>query len=819
MNDIIKILVIEREPVVSRQLKKSLNREQHIVFGVSSVMGAVERLKSIFFDIVVVDVYQDWNDQEDFFLLRSITWMAPKTKIILVAPEDKQNPARNVEGLKIFDFIHKHKKFKNLIASINHLKRCLLMPASFFFLFSLCILSFPVHLVAAPSTLPPIDSGAATSSTSTSGSSALTSGSASTSGSDASASAAVLPGAVPSGTPAFDALPSTVTSVIFKKAMSDLQANNLKAARKGFEELIFNHPEAPEVVDSYIYLGKVYENLNLPYEATAVYHQFTQEYPDHQSAPEILMRQGEIAFQLGEIKKAKGIFKHILFQYPNTSLAPSAAFRLGDSLYELEDTTTARLYYDEGMEHSPQFLDDHPQTAFNIGGLALQDKRFDRALNIFLALEKNYPQLELTSKAVTFCGDIYAEQEKIPEAVLAYQRVIDNYPHSIGAQVSQIRMADLGVEHPDVVIENPASPLDAFRNPIQAYQELLKKKTTDLVLAHLAEYKLGLAFQKKGDHGAAVAAFRSLLAKGPEERIYQNGLYALKQELTNELDQYFRKEEYMAVIKSYEANRDLLDPFWHEEKTPLPYFNVARSYQTMSFYPPAMRLYQEALGFGAQDTLHSQIHFHLGQIFFKTGEYQKALDTLKEVAQKSKTPGLAFAALSLMADAYREAKDYTKALDYYQASLAMQPLQQGQEREQLFKAGRCYEKIGKIPEAIQSFAKAADRAQKEKEKEKDKDSRYLAEIYLHLADCQYKIGEYSEALKSYQHVQNSSPLKEDLDWVLFQIGNCSLKTSEPKAALDAFQELKASNQDSIWPIVAGLKESEARIQGAEVTEQ
>ncbi len=164
----------------------------------------------------------------------------------------------------------------------------------------------------------------------------------------------------------------------------------------------------------------------------------------------------------------------------------------------------------------------------------------------------------------------------------------------------------------------------------------------------------------------------------------------------------------------------------------------------------------------------------------------------------SNSPSLAFAALSLMGDVYWEKKDYIRSSLHYLASLAIQPLQQGQSIKQLLRVGQCYEKLGKTPEAIRSFSKAEDLAQKEKATS----GQSLAEICLHLADCQYKIQEYTAALKTYQRVQSLSPKPEDRDWVLFQIGNCSLKKAEPKVAQDAFKKLKENNQDTIWPVVS-----------------
>ncbi|MEW6379326.1 MAG: tetratricopeptide repeat protein [bacterium] len=647
-------------------------------------------------------------------------------------------------------------------------------PLACIFLFLFCPASLlPLHLDAAPSTPVAAQSGA-------------------------------KEGASPP-----DASSSQRASRIFEEAVIARGNNNLKAARQGFEKLVFTYADTQQALDSYLYLGEIYEKQNLLYEASAVYHQLVERYPDHQSVPEALFRQGEISYRLGEMKKAQKIFKQILFQYSTTSFAPKAAFRLGDCLVESENMTSAGIYYHEGMEKLPQYIEDHPKTAFNIGSIYLQEKRLDQALAVFLSLEKNHPKFEALDKAVTFCGDIYSEQGKIAEAILAYQRVIDNYPDSIGAQVSQIRMADLGIEHPKMVIKGSTSPLSAFRNPVAAYRELMKRKTTDPVLAHLAEYKLGLALQKKGEHGEAMAVFRSLLAKSPKENIYQDSLYALKEEMVNYLSQRFQQKDYLEVIKFYEKNKDVVDSFLHQEKAPLPYFRIAQSYQNLKFYPPAIHLYRETQAIlpPGVNPLSGQINFQLGLIFFQTADYQKAMQALQEIVSQPDSSGLAFFALSLMGDISWEKKDYQAALGHYQASLNVRPPHKG--IRQLFRVGQCFEKLGKTSEAIESFAKAIDLANQEK------NLQYLPEISVHLADCQFKAHKYAEALASYQKAESLALKPEDRDWVLYQIGSCSLKEAKSETARDVFGKIKAAHQDPIWPVVVDFKEEESGVRRQE----
>jgi DNA-binding response OmpR family regulator len=120
MSDIYKILVAEQKPSISKHLKQKLNRKRTIVFTVHSMSEAIDHLKFINFDILVVDVQSDWDDQNDFQILRSIRWMLPQIRIILLISKKKVKEIDNLEGLEISDLISKPWKNKDLVTSITN---------------------------------------------------------------------------------------------------------------------------------------------------------------------------------------------------------------------------------------------------------------------------------------------------------------------------------------------------------------------------------------------------------------------------------------------------------------------------------------------------------------------------------------------------------------------------------------------------------------------------------------------------------------------------------------------------------------------------
>ena len=119
-SDITKILVIEPKSIISERLKQNLNKNKTIVFMVKNISEAVEQLKFVYFDILVADIQPDWNNQRDYQILRSIRWMSPQIKIILLISQDKAKQTNYFEGLEISDLIPKPWKNSDLFSSINH---------------------------------------------------------------------------------------------------------------------------------------------------------------------------------------------------------------------------------------------------------------------------------------------------------------------------------------------------------------------------------------------------------------------------------------------------------------------------------------------------------------------------------------------------------------------------------------------------------------------------------------------------------------------------------------------------------------------------
>ncbi len=580
---------------------------------------------------------------------------------------------------------------------------------------------------------------------------------------------------------------------LFEQAMGALTEKRDEKAKKILEELIFNHPKSPQTPKSYLFLGDIYDKNNLFYEAEAIYCQFMKQYPKHHLLSEILFRQGEIFLHMGEIKKSCKVFKQLILEFPKTIYGQKALFKYADSLKKLNDEVTARIYYLEGMKVLPDYINSNPETAFNVGCLYFREGLLEKALKVFSNLEKNSPNNTLTSQALAFCGDIYKEQGKLQEALQTYQKVITNFPETIGAQVSTIRMADLSTET-NKKIKDPNYSFPAFHKPILAYKNLIEKKSTEPSLAHLAEYKLALDLQKNGKYREAITLLKSILKKGLEKKIYHRILSSLKEIIVTYLNYCYEKEDFFSVIKIYEKNKLLLASFLQKPKNISYFFNIAQSYQKKGFDEKAKDMYEKMFIPTIDSKFNNQILFELAHIHFHKQKYKKALGYLQKIDTNANRT-LVFKVQKITGDIHFQEKNFKKAVEAYKT--AKKTESEDINIKLLLSIGESLDKLKNTSEAMRYFKKAINFAQKKEE---------LAQGHLKIADLHYRHQNYAQALVHYQELQKLPLEPDDRDWALFQIANCSQKEKKSSEATDSLEKLKSSHSDPIWASIADFKD-------------
>jgi outer membrane protein assembly factor BamD len=143
----------------------------------------------------------------------------------------------------------------------------------------------------------------------------------------------------------------------------------------------------------------------------------------------------------GDLKKASGAYRTLVRVFPDTGAAPQAQLKLGEvylALLEHEKAFDAYGRYLSAYPRGTDF-DKAVEGQFNIAKLFLQGEKrkllgvktlpsMERTQKMFEEIIKNAPFSRWAALSQFNIGQALEKQTKYPEAIKAYQTVIDKYP-------------------------------------------------------------------------------------------------------------------------------------------------------------------------------------------------------------------------------------------------------------------------------------------------------------------------------------------------------------------------------------------------------
>src|SRR5206468_7573233 len=129
---------------------------------------------------------------------------------------------------------------------------------------------------------------------------------------------------------------------------------------------------------------------------------------------------------------------------------------------------------------------------------------------------ERYPEHPSKHPIAAPVADTPRAQEHYRAALEAYVVVVQGYPGSEGALISQIRMAELGTTLPDLLPAGDEPRYAAYRHPLEA----LRRLTSDYPfnsLADVARFKLAEILLQQQDIAAALDLLQQLLRQSLPE--------------------------------------------------------------------------------------------------------------------------------------------------------------------------------------------------------------------------------------------------------------------------------------------------------------
>lgn len=231
--------------------------------------------------------------------------------------------------------------------------------------------------------------------------------------------------------------------------------------------------------------------------------------------PEEQMEWAMAFYEAGEYKKAISEFDKLIESYPNSASTPSAQYYKGRSYEELEDFYQAFLAYQTAIDKYPynEKVDEIIERQYKIGSIFLDGQKakilgmkilpaMDKAVEVLTKVVENSPYGRYADLAQFKIGEAYKKQEFYEDAMLAYQKLIDNYPNSQLAEDARYQIAVCTY----YISRDPYYDQEFTDKAIEEYKELIKK-TSDIELNKEARATLDKLREKKAKSTFETAKF------------------------------------------------------------------------------------------------------------------------------------------------------------------------------------------------------------------------------------------------------------------------------------------------------------------------
>jgi tetratricopeptide (TPR) repeat protein len=201
-----------------------------------------------------------------------------------------------------------------------------------------------------------------------------------------------------------------------------------------------------------------------------------------------------------------------------------------------------------------------------------------------------FPQHAQNHLIATRLADILRAEVHYREALEAYAKVIETYPHSEGALISMIRLAELHITAPDLIPAADVKPRhQPYASPIPVLQQLIADYPLHS-LAQMARYTIGLLLLARHDTNGALEIFHQLLSSSLTATLREEVEAKLSEALQRLLTERIQQGEYLTALRTFFAHKGRLAP--QQVMQPAVIHLVAQSYAGLGLLEEAAHLLQ-----------------------------------------------------------------------------------------------------------------------------------------------------------------------------------------------------------------------------------
>lgn len=575
-------------------------------------------------------------------------------------------------------------------------------------------------------------------------------------------------------------------------------ANGLQLYENGFFEEAANqfrkfgknYPTHDLRISADFYLARAKTGADSSHIET-YYKQFVQTYPGSEFAEILLKDLGHRFVKTGQYEDAISYYQQAIDSWMSSDYSAKTQYWIAEAAAENGDYSASRVYFMELANQYPK-SEWAPKALYARGRLYLSQQQYKAASTAFEVLKERYPNDEITRRVGTALGESYYQQGKYKEAVETLQKALlyldedsqikaifliaesqnylGNYTEASKAYLRYINMTK-GTPEERIAHYGLGWVYNKQKIYHWAAESFGKASVGDDELARKAQYYKAVNEKLGGQYRKSINSFRDFGAR------FKTGLW---------VEQAYYEWSVSAFEASlYEESIEvLLDLVRSDVKLKEPgkvFTMLGQAYFANAEYTRAIQAFNEAEKVAdIAPSLKRQARFQKAWILYRNQAYEQAQPIFEAVYAEAATSDIGEEALFWSADSYYKMKQFSSAAKRFKLYADNYPKSE-MAGAALYSLGWSYFQMGQYDKAVGPLHdfltnyKAPEIAL----------FPYDTDTQLRIGDAYYALGNYREAIASYQKAIGAEP---GGDYAMFQIANSYYRAGRTFEAVSNFRK-------------------------------
>jgi len=591
----------------------------------------------------------------------------------------------------------------------------------------------------------------------------------------------------------------------YEKLNSRSISDQFSEIKNHYENALNRFPESNYVSEALLGIGNIYFKIENYYEALGYYNLGIKKDKGSISAVKAFMKKVNILLLR---KKREDALSVLNILEDITSMSPDMPERMearklkAKILYEMNRFHDSLNILNELKQADPENIIKFPEISLYLGYNYYQLGDNIRSRKNLLRFYNCCPGREGNHLILTQIGDTYKNEGLMEDAAKIYRMVLERYPKTDGAIISQIRLAEQQEE-----MNWMAKTRKEIGSPKKIYENIVNNSIDNdekNPLVQLSLLKLAITYQRDKEYKKSLNVLKELQKKYPGISLKQEMRHALLVTIEGILTQGIKEKKYMNVINFYLKEKEL----FLGVNAPELFLPVARAFNEINLEESATEVFKKADPLLSDSEKPPDLLFFIGKYLFKIKQFKSALKRFDFLIDNHPSDRYVSDAYQLKGSILLKQKRYKLAAETFSAALKY-PVTRCKKTMLLIEKAKALTGSNSNEKAL----KAIDEANSIK-----KDCNFPGyNICREIGDLYLDLGYDNKAVTFFNQAVDTATEKNDKIYLKFKIAECYLRLNKKEDSLALYNQILSLN-DPFWSNLAQEKITEINFNNDKISE-